>query len=104
MINIKNINISFKALLTQIGNEREKYLIKQSNRLLEDLANETPVDTGLARDSWKLDIGSGKAVISNDVEYIESLNNGHSKQAPSHFVESTALKYGKPVGAIVTVK
>ena len=32
--------------------------------------------------------GSGAIYISNNVDYIEALNNGHSGQAPAGFVES----------------
>lgn len=34
---------------------------------------------------WKLE--RGPAFISNNVEYIQALNAGHSQQAPSMFVE-----------------
>lgn len=74
---------------------------KVCNKLLVDLKNETPVDTGHARDSWSLALNEDKATISNTAEYIEYLNNGSSKQAPAYFIESTALKYGTPKGAIV---
>jgi hypothetical protein len=72
--------------------------------LLLDLMARTPVDTGLAASSWKLRLDSNNQVISNDVPYIEHLNHGSSKQAPSHFVERTALQYGVPRGAIVEYK
>ncbi len=69
-----------------------------------DLRRVTPVDTGLARDSWRMDkVVNGYDVI-NDVAYIERLNAGSSKQAPQHFVEASALKYGTPLGAIVESK
>jgi len=42
--------------------------------------------------------------IENNVEYINKLNEGSSKQAPAHFVERIALKYGRPLGVIVDVK
>lgn len=72
--------------------------------LLLDLISKTPVDTGLAASSWTLRMDSGKQIISNDVPYIDYLNHGSSEQAPSHFVERTALQYGVPRGAIVEYK
>jgi len=81
----------------------------------------TPVDTGRARGNWQVSIGSpiteavdelspggseaiatGKAVIrsrkpgqtifiSNNVAYIEALNEGSSSQAPANFVELAVL-------------
>ncbi len=51
----------------------------------------TPVDTGLARRSWQLDLGKTKKIISNNLEYIIPLEDGHSPQAgPGHMVTGTA--------------
>ncbi|MDH7971042.1 hypothetical protein QH494_02515 [Sphingomonas sp. AR_OL41] len=47
----------------------------------------TPVDTGRARLGWVPDLAAG--TIENNVEYIEALNAGHSKQAPAGYVENT---------------
>lgn len=70
--------------------------------LIEDLIQSTPIDTGLARASWDLEKGvDGVFRIKNSVPYIQALNAGSSKQAPSHFIENTAMKYGKPIGTIV---
>jgi hypothetical protein len=60
--------------------------VKQS--LLQDLAQATPVDTGLAQSSWRLDNNGN---IVNDVPYISELDAGHSQQAPSYFIETTVL-------------
>ena len=40
--------------------------------------------------SYKL--SDGMAFESNNAEYIESLNRGHSKQAPAQFVEMAIEK------------
>jgi hypothetical protein len=63
------------------------------------LKNATPVDTGNARDNWKIE--SNK--IINEVEYIEHLNAGSSLQAPAYFVEKTLLAQQgiRPSGTIV---
>ena len=66
-----------------------------------DLKAETPVDTGHARDSWTTTPTKDGFDIANPVEYIDYLNQGSSKQAPAFFIETTALKYGTPKGAIV---
>ena len=34
----------------------------------------------------------GKVFVSNNVPYIQTLNNGHSKQAPAGFVQRAARK------------
>ena len=79
----------------------------------------TPVDTGRARANWWPSVGTARVralkstdqmrpiklakerfdpkrmpyfatlFIANNLPYIEALNNGHSKQAPVNFVEST---------------
>jgi len=71
-----------------------------SKHVLTDLKRETPVDTGRARDGWKI-VGSK---IINNVPYISYLNKGSSLQAPSHFVEKTAIRrtHVHPNGTIVT--
>tara|TARA_R110000822_G_scaffold5332_2_gene22786 strand:+ start:924 stop:1301 length:378 start_codon:yes stop_codon:yes gene_type:complete len=86
--------------------------------LLNGLTRVTPVDTGRARGNWFVsldrpnrtvddfrkarqaitdgiatinDVVNGKfrtIVLSNNLPYIERLNDGHSLQAPKKFVES----------------
>jgi hypothetical protein len=67
---------------------------------LRALREATPVDTGNARDGWRIEGAS----LTNDVEYIDLLNKGTSKQAPSHFIEKTLLSQGGiiPNGTIVS--
>ena len=74
-----------------------------SVRLIEALKDRTPVDTGEARDGWRI---NGRGNIVNDVDHIEALNKGHSTQAPSHFIEQTVMSFEnvKPNGIIVTNK
>jgi hypothetical protein len=79
-------------------------LLRVSTEMKNALALATPVDTGLARDSWKVgQVGPTRCEISNGVPYIESLNNGHSTQAPVHFIEQVALDHGRAEGAIVRI-
>jgi predicted transcriptional regulator of viral defense system len=59
----------------------------------------TPVDTGEARSGWKNKkkinpASNEEGVISNNVEHIVYLNNGHSKQAPRYFIEQVLTKIG----------
>ena len=56
-------------------------------KLKSDLKDATPVKTGKARDGWYTTENS----IENNVDYIDTLNGGSSKQAPSRFVEETVL-------------
>ncbi|THD35710.1 MAG: hypothetical protein E7773_10205 [Sphingomonas sp.] len=53
----------------------------------------TPVDTGVARNGWQLDLSQPLAPeVYNDVVYINALNNGHSQQAPAGFIEAAIDK------------
>ncbi len=98
MIKIKvNLDLA-KQFEAAVATEKAKQL----NSIVEALKDATPVDTGFARDSWKTD---GKT-ITNDADYIDELNSGHSKQAPSYFIEQTLLAQPGvlPSGTIVRSK
>jgi hypothetical protein len=73
--------------LISIDKEIEKIVQEKKEELLERLRRATPVDTGRARDSWRID----EEGIVNDVPYINELNQGSSTQAPKYFIESTVL-------------
>ena len=83
--------------LVNLGNIEIKALIDYGTTQLKMV---TPVDTGLARKSWDNRVNltrRGKflsGTIFNDVEYIDILNQGHSQQAPSYFIEQTLSKIG----------
>ena len=80
----------------------EKEMPKRKNELVEALRNATPIDTGKARAGWE----TTKSGIDNNVEYIDNLNNGTSKQAPPYFIERTLLSHRGvlPSGIIVRRK
>jgi len=59
----------------------------------------TPVDTGKARSGWDSNYTKGidgfvDGKIFNNVEYIDVLNKGHSKQAPRYFIEQVLMTIG----------
>ncbi len=84
----------------------------------------TPVDTGQARNSWyigytetyynqKTPISSNinilvpkdkpqKIIVTNGTTYIEFLNNGHSQQAPTKFIEAAFRRHFDTVSIEVT--
>lgn len=99
---IEGIEASFKEALYQIKKEADAALTVVATKIVQELRDETPVDTGRARDGWTQEESHDGVVISNDVPYIESLNNGHSKQAPSFFVEKTLLRHGTPSGNAIS--
>jgi len=115
MISIKLLGVS------ETLESNDKEFIKTINQLnalqafetLNALKAATPVDTGRARNSWILtekenefskgELGGSNLLgapsedkvtplfITNGTPYIESLNEGSSKQAPARFVEQTVL-------------
>ncbi len=102
-IEIKGTSSTIKELYQRFNKRKKEFLSVKSAEIVEELKNNTPVDTGLARSGWmQKDIGDA-VIIHNDVPYIEHLNNGSSAQAPEFFVEKTLLKYGKPVGQLVKI-
>ena len=103
ILNIKNLDSTFLKLDEQLEKQRKIILARESKVILNELVSGTPIDTGNAREGWNLKQKGKGFEISNEVPYIESLNNGHSKQAPSHYVERIALQHGRPVGSIITV-
>ncbi len=103
LVNINGVEKTIADLTNNIRSARNKTLEAKIPGIVESLREVTPVDTGNARDSWKATISSGKALITNDTDYIEHLNAGTSSQAPAFFIERTMLTFGKPIGNIVKV-
>lgn len=100
-----SILLEMKKLRFKMTEEIEAGTKRQINALLTDLREATPVDTGEARDSWTATVTKpGIVRVENHTEHIKYLNEGSSKQAPAHFIERTAMKHGKPLGAIVEVR
>ena len=94
-----------KEVLNQVKSsvkkEHDNQVSSVATKMKAAIVDATPIKTGKAREGWKLEREANGYAVKNDVEYIEHLNAGTSKQAPAHFVEQTALKYGTPKGAIV---
>jgi hypothetical protein len=86
-IKVSGLERTIKGLDRQLRNEVGAKLDISLEKMRILLADATPVDTGRARDGWRVD---GKNLV-NDVEYISALNEGHSPQAPSHYIEITLL-------------
>jgi len=118
------LGIRFEDVVTKIALDMYANIIKR-----------TPVDTGRARASWNLGIGSIDAsvapegaikseaekllnattrlaqadlttveriYITNNLPYIEALENGHSKQAPSGMLAITVAEFQTLVSKAVS--
>lgn len=97
-ISISGIEQTLLTLSVAMGYKTSELLMHRTEDIRHSLVTATPIDTGRAQAGWQL---KGKTTIINDVPYIDELNHGHSRQAPTHFIEQTLLKHGKAVGALV---
>lgn len=99
---VSGINTVMRDLTLQFDKSSEAERNKVMKRLVNNLKERTPIDTGAARDGWKINKGK----IENEVDYISFLNEGYSKQAPARFIEATLLSdpQVKPAGIIVKYK
>ena len=57
--------------------------------LIDTLKTKTPVDTGAARKGWRIRHLNDTFKVSNKEKHIGALNEGHSKQAKSGWVDRT---------------
>lgn len=113
-IRVIGITSSINKINSDIDKAIETELRKRALSALSDVKVMTPVDTGIARNSWYIGYTEQfidakktptsvqilqpkdkptKIVVTNGVEYIEFLNNGHSQQAPTKFIETAFYKY-----------
>lgn len=95
--------VDFKKEMKRVEEEMARLgsleIDKRIDYATTTLRTVTPVDTGKARSGWKNtkkydNYGFTEGAIINDVEYIDILNNGHSKQAPKYFIEQVLMKIG----------
>ena len=121
-ITVINLKGAVSQLDKDIDKEIEQQLRAKSLRAFADVKLMTPVDTGQARNSWYIGYTerySGaeatsnitiltpkdkpqEIIVTNGVTYIQFLNNGHSKQAPTKFIESAFRKYFDSVEVEIT--
>mgnify|MGYP001164603648 FL=1 len=105
---LKNVKATMVRIRSQVANASTAGVLATVQTLKNELVLATPVDTGHARESWDIHKVIGAKVptfdITNDASYIGKLNDGYSDQAPAHFIEAIALKYGSVVGQVVKYK
>jgi len=99
-LNLKVVN--YDAELRRIEREVLRQGKLEVNDLIDYATDQlrivTPVDTGEAREGWyntKTSLSLRTAgSINNEVEHIVHLNQGHSQQAPSYFIEQVLSTVG----------
>jgi hypothetical protein len=102
--NAIQFNKEFNKQYYELTNKGMKTEVKDA---VEELRAITPVDTGLARDSWtyneRLQFLNkfSEYKITNEQDYVLNLNQGSSSQAPARFVETVLSRYGSLEGLIL---
>lgn len=100
-VSLTGKNEMMAKLREKLGAKALEHTRSEARKLASHLATVTPVDTGEAQQGWDVVNTLKGADVTNNVEHIGYLNEGSSKQAPAHFVESVSLQYGVPSGHIV---
>lgn len=102
MIKVKGVRSTLVNLRNGVAAQTKAQKEAVMRSMIQDLKEATPVDTGEARDGWRIE---GSSIV-NDVDHIGSLNEGSSQQAPARFIESTVLAHKdvSPSGIIVADK
>ena len=108
-IRFRGVQQAFRDLRRELSDEVLENFDSRVIQLTDNLRNNTPVDTGNARDSWFISTilpdfgnpGDFRTVVYNTTDYIDELNMGSSRQAPSRFIEREALRLFLPDGVIV---
>ncbi|MXO94293.1 hypothetical protein GRI62_11870 [Erythrobacter arachoides] len=98
-IDVSDITFSLDEELEENEQLAKDEALKTAHNIVKELKKEPPVGTprknGIARNGWDVDENGDAPVIFNNVEYINALNNGHSKQSPAGFVEAAIDKFTK---------
>lgn len=84
----------------QFEREADQEIRIRTYNATNDAKLATPVDTGRARNSWRVEKQGQDLTtrldryrVRNVVNYIEDLNMGTSRQAPANFIEEAFLRY-----------
>ena len=99
-LEVVNFRDEIKRIEAEVFKLAETDLFRLIDYATEQLSVVTPVDTGEARAGWynqkrhSLLTGGQIGSLRNDVEHVEYLNRGSSKQAPKFFIEQTLFAIG----------
>jgi HK97 gp10 family phage protein len=111
-VKVGNLKIETEKFQKETLKEQERILRSRALQALADVKLTTPVDTGRARNSWYIGYTERyidstfssatilvekdkptKIIVTNGTTYIEFLNDGSSKQAPTRFIEAAFSRY-----------
>ena len=94
-VDLSNIQGEISQMEIDLREEAEAHIKVKTINAFAALKLATPVDTGQARQSWVLTTTykPDGVKMSNKTDYIERLNEGSSKQAPSNFIEQVIKQH-----------
>lgn len=75
-----------------IQKDKDRLMDTMQDELLDNLRRFTPIDQGFARRSWFVEKLYRYRRLVNRAPYIESLERGHSRQAPRG-ITKPAIEY-----------
>jgi hypothetical protein len=108
-IRLRNKKEFLKDLYERHSEVSKRLIEEVLNKAIVELRNNTPIDTGAARDGWYYQFDTiesffrrskVKFEILNTQEYIIYVNNGTSTIAPRRFIEQVLLRYGIAIGPL----
>lgn len=82
-------DLTSRSLLSFVANNIAQDVNTLGNDLQDSLKADTPRRTGEARRGWRKSNTRSGFRITNRVDHIGALNEGHSKQAPRNYVGRT---------------
>lgn len=104
-VKVTGVKKTFEDAYEQLMRETAQKLGLEVVYIRQALEDATPKDTGFASKSWyEVRNPDGTYTIQNWAPYIEDLNNGHSRQAPEHFIEHVIFRHPSTSANGVIVK
>ena len=115
--NAAQFNATIQSFANRFSEEKIRKLVKKlAFDIWDEIGNRCPVDTGRAQTNFQLDTKLNNRTIEtfstarpappiledsmvywifNNLDYIEALENGHSKQAPGGFIAPAIAEFNR---------
>ncbi len=82
----------FKRITNRIKDIDDDYADEFAQEFEDRVAQRTPVDTGLLRNSWETHVSASEITISNDVEYAGFVEDGTEHMEGAHMIKTTIME------------
>lgn len=74
---VDNLENVLDRMYSNYNKETEKYLKKIGKELVRGVKIKTPVDTGLLRRSWDMELEDNAVTIGTNIKYAPYVEHGH---------------------------